>query len=291
IFQSFLRPFSELFSLQTIGCLLKTVMAVFTNMHVSWFDRFVLGVLRKYFFSINEPPQVITTGNIVFFSGKYVIENSDQCLTVGYASISTSVTRVSKKVESFIHFGVECLEYNLVTNTANIKMQVTVLYHSQSKRFEKYLGPFGSYIKLDNTYLISGLIKFSKSGKIIVEATEIDHLTTLNNTMLESSSSTLSGTRLIINIIADDIESRNQEPMTSVKYNISATFEDLEVSNNTKSSPSQNKKKKQSNYEDKEIINLDEDESTENKYEEREENHQPKRKKKIIEANNKGKKR
>ncbi|CAG8828476.1 17673_t:CDS:1, partial [Dentiscutata erythropus] len=168
----------------------------------------------------------------------------------------------------------------------------TVLYHSQSKRFEKYLGPFRSYIKLDNTYLISGLIKFSKSGKIMVEATEIDYLTTLNNTMLESSSSTLSGTRSIIDIIADDIESRNQEPMTSVKYNISATYEDPEVSNNTKSSLSretkkncqmnfanpphetkencqmnftnsgtqENKKEKQSNYEDKEIINLDEDE-------------------------------
>ncbi|CAG8790750.1 12435_t:CDS:1, partial [Dentiscutata erythropus] len=93
----------------------------------------------KYFFPINEPLQVITTGDIVFFSGKYIIENSDQCLTVGYASILStrnsshksniinippyipyfmflaSITRVPKKVKSFIHFGVECLEYNPVT--------------------------------------------------------------------------------------------------------------------------------------------------------------------------------
>ncbi|CAG8780720.1 18001_t:CDS:1, partial [Dentiscutata erythropus] len=69
-----------------------------------------------------------------------------------------------------------------------------------------YLGPLGSYIKLDNTYLISRLVKFSKSGKIMVKATDIEHLKISNYIIFESSTSIPSSTRLIIDIIADDIE-------------------------------------------------------------------------------------
>src|SRR6185437_13003544 len=67
-------------------------------------------------------------------------------------------------------------EYNSVTGTANVNMQMTVFYPSHSVRFQKYLGPLGSNVKMGNAYFISGLFKFSRSGKIMVEATDIKYL-------------------------------------------------------------------------------------------------------------------
>ncbi|CAG8848898.1 20099_t:CDS:1, partial [Racocetra persica] len=108
----------------------------------------------KYFFPINEQLQIITTGNIVYFSGKFVVENSEQCLIVASANIldagysnhefsianipscilhcmlSAFVTHTPQKVNDFIHFGMECLEYNTITSTSNVKMKITVLYPS-----------------------------------------------------------------------------------------------------------------------------------------------------------------
>ncbi|CAG8841408.1 15107_t:CDS:1, partial [Racocetra persica] len=153
----------------------------------------------KYFFPINKQPQIITTGNIVCFLEKFVVENSEQCLTVASANIldtgysnhefsianissyilhcmlSAFVTRTPQKVNDFIYFGMECLEYNAITSISNIKMKITVLYPFHSIRFQKYLGPSGSNIKLDNVYLISGFIKFSTSGNLMIEATDIDY--------------------------------------------------------------------------------------------------------------------
>ncbi|CAG8614754.1 21750_t:CDS:2 [Racocetra persica] len=174
----------------------------------------------KYFFSINDPPQIITTDDIIFFSGKYIIENSEQCLTVSYASIlgtnhESNITNIFNIPSCVPHF----------TSTANVKMQMTAFYHSQSTRFEKYLGPLGSYIKLSHNYLISGLIKFLASGKIMIEATDVDHLKTLNmnNNIFESSPSTMSNTKSIINIISNDIE-------FSVKPDTSTTYKDIQES-------------------------------------------------------------
>ncbi|CAG8669473.1 17226_t:CDS:2 [Dentiscutata erythropus] len=36
----------------------------------------------KYFFPTNEQPQVFSSGDIAFIPGKYVVESSDQFLTV-----------------------------------------------------------------------------------------------------------------------------------------------------------------------------------------------------------------
>ncbi|CAG8695720.1 19317_t:CDS:2, partial [Racocetra persica] len=128
----------------------------------------------KYFFPINEQPQIITTGNIVCFSGKFVVENSEQCLTVASANIldagysnhefsianipsciphcmlSAFITCTPQKVNNFIYFDMECLEYNAITSTSNVKIKITVLYPFHSIRFQKYLDPSGSNIKLNN---------------------------------------------------------------------------------------------------------------------------------------------
>src|SRR5260363_34433 len=41
----------------------------------------------KYFFSNNSPSQFFTSGDLVFISGKCVVENLEQCMTISYASI------------------------------------------------------------------------------------------------------------------------------------------------------------------------------------------------------------
>ncbi|CAG8817972.1 16745_t:CDS:1, partial [Racocetra persica] len=86
----------------------------------------------KYFFPSNTLPQLFNSGDIVFISGKYVVEHSEECVTVTYASIvgtgkperefdltnvptciphcmiSVGINRIPKTTEEFIHFGAEC---------------------------------------------------------------------------------------------------------------------------------------------------------------------------------------
>ncbi|RIB29960.1 hypothetical protein C2G38_2027244 [Gigaspora rosea] len=122
-------------------------------------------------FSSNEQPKIFTGGVLVFISGKFVIDNSEQCITITYASIinnnssrkfdttniplcilhcmfSVVVNHKPKELREFIHFGVECTKYNSVTSNSSINMQITVLYHAGSLRFQNYLGHLGSNIKL-----------------------------------------------------------------------------------------------------------------------------------------------
>ncbi|RIB01273.1 hypothetical protein C2G38_2296770 [Gigaspora rosea] len=190
-----------------------------------------------------------------FISSKFVIENSEQCVTVTYVSIidnnpsrefdttnippciphcmfSVVVNRKPKELREFIHFGVECTEYNSVTSNSSVNMQITVLYHAGSSRFQNYLGHSGSNIKLGSTYLVSGLFKISTSGKMMIEATDVDYMKTAAVTYnaQENYSSTTPGAQSIIDIIADDIESKpNQVPkvvdptIPSVNRNAAAT--------------------------------------------------------------------
>ncbi|CAG8512774.1 26964_t:CDS:2 [Gigaspora margarita] len=192
-------------------------------------------IIRKVeiFLPTNEQPQLFRPRDLVFISGKYVIEKLEQCITVSYASvvnnenpnrefdisdvpeciphcmISVTANCKPKEVEDYIYFGVESVEYNSVTSSSAVRMQMTVLYSSQNIRFQKYLGTSGSNIKLGNTYFVSGFFKFSKSDQIIIEATDIDYLRTsaLNYNIFKNSSLVDSKHRSIIDIIADDIKS------------------------------------------------------------------------------------
>ncbi|CAG8820186.1 2139_t:CDS:1 [Dentiscutata erythropus] len=80
----------------------------------------------KYFFPINEPLQVITTGDIVFFSGKYVIENSDQCLTVGYASILS--TRNSSHEFNIINIPPYIPHFMFLASVTRVPKKLKVLF-------------------------------------------------------------------------------------------------------------------------------------------------------------------
>ncbi|CAG8853388.1 14640_t:CDS:1, partial [Gigaspora margarita] len=80
---------------------------------------------------------------------------SEECIAITYASIidtkkpeykfdiisvfiwtphciiTVFVNYTSKKTEEFIHFEADCIEYNLVTKSSNIKIEITILYDFQ----------------------------------------------------------------------------------------------------------------------------------------------------------------
>ncbi|RIB15244.1 hypothetical protein C2G38_2192868 [Gigaspora rosea] len=94
--------------------------------------------IKFKYFSTDQPPQIFANGDIIFISGKYIVENSEPCFTVAYSSIVDSgnpnrefdtsdlsitiphclyfvvVNRLLKKVENLIHFGIKTVEYNSV---------------------------------------------------------------------------------------------------------------------------------------------------------------------------------
>ncbi|CAG8776021.1 2940_t:CDS:2, partial [Dentiscutata erythropus] len=201
----------------------------------------------KYFFSAHQPPQTFMNGDIVFISGKYVVENSEPYFTIAYSSIidsgnpnrefdisdvpisipyciySVTINREPKKVENFIHFGAETIQYNSITSKPEVKMNMTIIYPHESPRL-KYLGHLGSNIKLQSNYFVSGLLKFSKSGKIMIEATDVDYLktSTINITRTESSQSATEGAPSIIDIIDNDLDSIATQQHNSFKSSTNA---------------------------------------------------------------------
>ncbi|CAG8822965.1 36201_t:CDS:2, partial [Gigaspora margarita] len=129
-----------------------------------------------------------------------------------------------KKTEEFIHFGVESSEYNAITGSSNIKIEMIVLYASQSVRF-KHQGLLRINIKTANNYLILGFIKFSDFGKILIEVTDIDYQKSsiYTPTVSEISPDKSQKTRSIINIIADNIESGSTQ-MTNCQFSSKTAF-------------------------------------------------------------------
>ncbi|CAG8628581.1 6205_t:CDS:1, partial [Racocetra persica] len=122
------------------------------------------------------------------------------------------VNRKPKETKDYVHFSTECAEYNSVTGSSNIRMEMTILYLSQSI-WVKYLEVVGANIKVRTKYIISGNVKFSDSGKMMVEATNIDYVKGLefNYNTSENLSSSKTNTRSIINFIADDVDSTSPQ--------------------------------------------------------------------------------
>ncbi|CAG8701465.1 26284_t:CDS:2, partial [Dentiscutata erythropus] len=195
-------------------------------------------------------PKIFSGGDLVFISGKFVVENSEQCVTITYASIidnnpshefdttsippciphcmfSVVVNRKPKELGEFIYFGVKCTEYNSVTGSTNVNMQMTVLYHAGSSRFQNYLG----------------------------------HSAAVTYNAHENYSSSTPGAQSIIDIIANDIEStptqvpKVVEPtISSVNCNATATPGSSENLVNPDYSLSKRDQKQSSDY-----IDLDEE--------------------------------
>ncbi|CAG8738675.1 3312_t:CDS:1, partial [Racocetra fulgida] len=243
----------------------------------------------KYFFPSDVLPQSFNPENI---AGKYIVENHEECVSVAYANIidngrpkwefnitsipicnphciiSVSVNRSPKRTKDFIHFGAESIEYNSVTGLFNIKMEMIVLYSSKSVKF-KHLGISGINIKIRNTYLISGIVKFSDFGKMMIEATNINYekISNSNFNMPETSSNNITKIRSIIDIIADDAESRT----ISTSHNQSSDYSTVVTTTSSKTFPAftisntnTNTTFKQTNYSNLDNENNSEGEQTKN---------------------------
>lgn len=171
-------------------------------------------------------------------------------------------------------------------------MEITILYDSQSVRF-KHLGASGINIKISNIYIISGFIKFSDSGKMMIEATDIDfQKSPTNHLNTPKISSDKPKTRSIINIIADDID-----PVTTQKSNQSFssktmpafTIPDIKINsahekkNQLKFKTGTDDKEQQSDHheEENEIFSDDQGKST-GENEEQEDEEQPKKRKRSV---------
>ncbi|CAG8828395.1 15633_t:CDS:2, partial [Gigaspora margarita] len=217
---------------------------------------------------------------IVFITGKYIIENSEECIAITYASIIDTgkpecefditgipictpycmiivyVNRTPKKTEEFIHFGAD--------------------YTS------------GINIKISNIYIILGFIKFSDSGKMMIEATDIyfQKYPTNHHNMPEISSDK-SKTQSIIDIIADDID-----PVTTQTSNQSLSKTMLafiipnikinstpEKKNQTKFEVENDNKKQQNDHEEEKKTFSDEYKKSIGENEEQEDEEQPKKRK------------
>ncbi|CAG8842754.1 3650_t:CDS:1, partial [Racocetra persica] len=217
-------------------------------------------------------------------------------ICIPHCMVFVLVNRNLKQTKEFIHFGVETIEYNAVTGSSNIKMEIIILYPSQSTRF-KHLGTSRSNIKVGNTYLVSGLLKFSDSGKIMIEASDIDFskLPPLNLILPEISSSTSSTTRSIIDIIADDIDSNTDQSSTkpsSIRYdNILASSSSATLSASTAADIEINSLVEKNNYIDLNAEDNNCECDSDHKYDENEdsEDDQPKKRKRSVRINKKDK--
>ncbi|CAG8777801.1 17992_t:CDS:2 [Gigaspora margarita] len=151
---------------------------------------------------MNKQPQLFIPSDLVFFSEKYVIENLEQCITIAYATITNNKNpNYEFDVSDIPVYVLYCI----------ISVIVNLLYSSQATRFQKYLGTSGSNIKLGNGYFVLRLFEFSKSGQIIIEATDIDYLrtSTLNHNTFENSFLINSKTLVDASVKIDD---KHDEP-------------------------------------------------------------------------------
>ncbi|CAG8793437.1 23898_t:CDS:2, partial [Racocetra persica] len=115
----------------------------------------------KYFFTTNQSSHIFKNSDLVFISGKYVVENSEPCFIIAYSSIvdnknpnrefdmtaisvyiphciySVVINREPKEVKEFIHFGAETVEYNSVTDIDYLKTLAINIITSKSSSLTK----------------------------------------------------------------------------------------------------------------------------------------------------------
>ncbi|CAG8779482.1 26400_t:CDS:2, partial [Dentiscutata erythropus] len=172
----------------------------------------------KHFFSNNSLSQYFTSGDLVFISGKFAVENSEQCMTISYASIIDNNLNREFDLAGYL-YAFPTLCFLLLSTVTRKQRKISSILVPNALR---------SNIRITNTYLVSGLFRFSDSGKIMIEATDIDYskmpLLTFNTPEISSSSS--SNTRSIFDIIANDIDSAadnlSKKP-SYIKHNSVAT--------------------------------------------------------------------
>ncbi|CAG8642032.1 14881_t:CDS:2, partial [Dentiscutata erythropus] len=191
--------------------------------------KFYIPLDGNIFFSPNESLQLFNFGDIVFISGKYVVENHEECVTVTYANIID----IRKPEREFDMTSVSSMRF-------------------------KHLDLLGINIKVTNNYLISGFIKFSDSSKMLIEATDIDYSKSsiYNLTVPEISFDKIQKTYSIIDIIADDSKSTEIKLIFEQKsnMNLEAENDNEEQQSNHKEAENDNEKQQSDYEEEKEIL-------------------------------------
>ncbi|RIB21038.1 hypothetical protein C2G38_2034720 [Gigaspora rosea] len=175
-----------------------------------------------------------SVGDIVSVAGKFVIENSEQFITIASATIvnkenskdefdaqlislntphvmfNVTVTRDLKTSGDTVHFGVETHEYNSCTGNRDIHMPITVFYPVQRSRFNH----LSSNLKINKPLMVSGFLHLIKTTVIMVEATDVDFLkqeTNYNITKNPFQTTTHSFTNL--DRIAEEIHATTSLPI------------------------------------------------------------------------------
>ncbi|CAG8675456.1 40768_t:CDS:2 [Gigaspora margarita] len=185
----------------------------------------------KYFYPYDCSYTEFSVGDIVMFTGKLIVENLEQYITVSSASVIASgdpeqvfeankiplstphcmipiqVTCDPKELGDSTYFDATCCQYNSITSSKNVHMKLRLFYPTNSPRFT-YLRANNS-IKMTRSFIVSGFICHVTSEFTIIEATDVDFMPTnvssVQNTQ-ESSSSSSSNNCSVINLTADDID-------------------------------------------------------------------------------------
>lgn len=180
----------------------------------------------KYFYPFNQPRTEFSTGDIVMFAGKFIIENLEQNITVSYACIIATgnpeqvfeaseipistphcmfpvqINREQKEVGESTHFDTECYQYNSHTNSKKARMKLRAFYPTNAPIFA-YLRT-NNNIRMGRTFIISGFVRRVTSDFTVVEVTDVDFITNNANTVQSvqiGSSSGASDNRSDIDLI------------------------------------------------------------------------------------------
>ncbi|CAG8855310.1 39114_t:CDS:1, partial [Gigaspora margarita] len=177
------------------------------------------------------PRTEFSTGDIVMFAGKFIIENLEQYITVSYACIIATgdpkqvfeaseilistphcmfpvqITREQKEVEESTYFDTECYQYNSHTNSKKARMKLRAFYPTNAPRFA-YLRT-NNNIRMGRTFIISGFVRCITSNFTVVEVTDVDFITNNANTLQSVQigfSSSASDNRSDIDLIIEDVD-------------------------------------------------------------------------------------
>lgn len=194
----------------------------------------------KRFDSTDSSKTDFSVGDIVSIAGKFVVENSEQFITIASATVvdkkdskdefdaeliplntphvmlNVTVTRDLKTSGDTIHFGVETREYNSCTGNHDIHMPITVFYPVQRSRFNH----LRANLKINKPLMVSGFLHIIKSTVTMVEATDVDYLKQeVNYNITKNPLQTTTKTFTDLDRIADEIHATTSSPIQKKKMN------------------------------------------------------------------------
>ncbi|CAG8849670.1 33070_t:CDS:2, partial [Gigaspora margarita] len=163
----------------------------------------------KYFYPFNQPRTEFSTGDIVIFAGKFIIENLEQYITVSYACIIATgdPEQVFEASEILISTPHCMFPVQITYEQKEVRMKLRAFYPINAARFA-YLHT-NNNIRMGRTFIISGFVRRVTSDFTVVEVTDVDFITNNANTVQSvqiGSSSGASDNRSDIDLIIEDVD-------------------------------------------------------------------------------------